>query len=176
MTTTWRTTRLAIAVGGALALGAGLALAGGNHAAKKPAEEPEAAQAEAGGMMDGSPPHMRGPLMLMPVMNPERGRKLFAEKGCVVCHSINGVGGEDAPPLDAENMPLPMNPFEFAARMWRGAGAMVVLQEEELGGQIELTGQELTDIIAFVHDPEEQKKFSEDDIPAEIRELMKHDD
>ncbi len=29
---------------------------------------------------------------------------------------------------------------------------------------------------SFVHDPEEQKTFSEDDIPTEIRELMKHDD
>ena len=35
----------------------------------------------------------KGPRLIMPMMNPARGRKLFASKGCVTCHSINGVGG-----------------------------------------------------------------------------------
>lgn len=76
--------------------------------------------------------------------------------------------------LDAELMDLPMNPFEFAARMWRGAPAMVAAQEAELGAQIEFTGAELADIIAFVHDADEQKRFSEKDIPEEIKEMMHH--
>ena len=123
---------------------------------------------------DGSTQHgqMMSPGLMLPSMDSARGRALFAEKGCVVCHSINGVGGEDAPMLDAELMDEIMNPFEFAARMWRGAGAMVTMQEDELGGQIELTGQELADIIAFVHDAQEQAKFSEADIPHEIEEMM----
>ena len=75
-------------------------------------------------MMSGE---MMAPGLMMPTMNAERGRELFASKGCVVCHSINGVGGEDAPMLDAEFMDEVMNPFEFAARMWRGAAAMVAL-------------------------------------------------
>jgi len=113
--------------------------------------------------------------LMMPQMDAAKGRKLFAEKGCVVCHSINGVGGEDAPALDAEYMETPMNPFEFAARMWRGAGAMVELQEDELGGQIELDGEELAAIIAFVHDSNEQAMFSEKDIPEEIEAMMHHE-
>src|SRR3546814_3672335 len=75
---------------------------------------------------------MMGPGLMMPSMDAARGRQLFASKGCVVCHSVNGVGGENAPPLDASTMSMPMNPFEFAARMWRGAEAMVALQREEL--------------------------------------------
>ncbi|MEH6836643.1 hypothetical protein [Falsihalocynthiibacter arcticus] len=113
--------------------------------------------------------------LMMPEMDAGRGRMLFAEKGCVVCHSINDVGGQDAAMLDAEFMDMPMNPFEFAARMWRGAGAMVALQEEELGGQIELTGDELAHIIAFVHDQSEQAKFSEADIPEAIKGMMHHE-
>ena len=113
-----------------------------------------------------------GPGLTMPEMDAERGRKLFASKGCVVCHSVNGVGGEHAPPLDAATMSLPMNPFEFAARMWRGAEAMVALQRDELGEPITLTGQELADIIAFVHDEEEQKQFSEADIPHHMEDMM----
>lgn len=122
-------------------------------------------------MMSGE---MMAPGLMMPTMNAERGRELFASKGCVVCHSINGVGGEDAPMLDAEFMDEVMNPFEFAARMWRGAAAMVALQEDELGGQIDLTGEELADIIAFVHDAEEQMKFSMSDVPEAIEEMMHH--
>jgi mono/diheme cytochrome c family protein len=105
-------------------------------------------------------------------MDPANGRKLFASKGCVVCHSVNGVGGKDAPPLDASTMVGMTNPFDFVANMWRGAGPMIQLQQEELGGQIEFTGQELSDIIAFLHDEEEQKKFSEADIPANIMAAM----
>lgn len=111
---------------------------------------------------------------LLPYISPSRGRKLFASKGCVVCHSINGVGGEDAPSLVSANMAPVMDPFDFAASMWRGAATMISMQQEELGEQIEFTGGELADIIAFVHSADEQKKFSEDDIPTRIKKLMGH--
>lgn len=119
-------------------------------------------------------PDPMGRGMLMPMMNPARGRKLFASKGCVVCHSVNGIGGKDAPPLDASTMAPLMNPFEFAARMWNGAEPMIYMQQEELDAQIEFSGDELADIIAFAHHLGEQRKFSEADIPPRIRELMKH--
>lgn len=134
------------------------------------------------GQMGGQGPetmaHTMSPGLMMPSMDSAHGRKLFASKGCVVCHSVNGVGGEDAPPLDASTMKLPMNPFEFAAKMWRGAEAMVALQREELGEPIELTGQDLADIVAFIHHAEEQKKFTEADIPPEIKNAMEgaHDE
>jgi cytochrome c len=118
--------------------------------------------------------HMVSPGLMMPSMDAERGKKLFASKGCVVCHSINGVGGEDAPPLDASTMPMPMSPFEFSAKMWRGAEAMVALQREELGEPIELSGQDLADIVAFVHHAEVQKEFSDADIPPRVKDLMGH--
>jgi len=110
--------------------------------------------------------------LIIPEMNAALGRELFASKGCVVCHSIQGIGGFDAPPLDAEYMDSPMNPFDFAARMWRGAETMVEMQRDELGYVIELDGEELASIIAFVHDGDQQMKFSETDFPEEIRELL----
>ncbi len=119
---------------------------------------------------NASGPEIRG--LLLPYINPARGRSLFASKGCVVCHSINGVGGDDAAPLDAAEMPMIMNPFDFAASMWRGAAPMIAMQEDELGEQIEFSGDELIDIIAFVHSIEEQKKFSQADIPKNIGDLM----
>jgi cytochrome c len=131
---------------------------------------PLSAQEQTGTMPMDMPMMSTG--LVLPRMDPVQGRALFASKGCVVCHSINGVGGTDAPMLDAEFMDLPMNPFEFAARMWRGAAAMVDMQRDELGGQIELNGEELAAIIAFVHDANEQKKFSEKDIPENIMTMM----
>jgi len=112
----------------------------------------------------------------IPAFDPVEGRKLFGSKGCIVCHSVNGIGGEDAPELSAEYMDDPMNAFDFAARMWRGANAMIMMQEDELGEQIEMSGEELASIIAFVHDADEQAKFSEDDIPENIAELLEHDE
>ncbi|OYW60568.1 MAG: hypothetical protein B7Z10_07765 [Rhodobacterales bacterium 32-66-7] len=122
-------------------------------------------------MTEGDMPMMATGIVL-PRMDAAAGRQLFAAKGCVLCHSVNGVGGQDAPPMDAEYMDAMMNPFDFAAGMWRGSEAMVALQRDELGDQIELTGQELADITAFVHDAEEQKRFTEADIPAPIAALM----
>ncbi len=115
---------------------------------------------------------MRGVGLVLPPMDPVRGRELFVETGCVACHSVNGVGGDIGPAMDAAEMPSPMNVFEFAARMWRGAAAMTVMQEEELGGVIDLTGQDLADLIAFAHDDEEQKKLTADQIPERFREML----
>src|SRR3546814_18981232 len=51
------------------------------------------------GMMDQG---MMGPGPMMPSMDAARGRQLFASKGYVFCHSVHGVGGEDAQPLRSE--------------------------------------------------------------------------
>ncbi len=125
------------------------------------------------GMDRMSSPDM--PNMRMPSMNPTRGRRLFVSKGCVACHAINGVGGHDAANLDAHTMQPMMNPFEFAAKMWRMAPAMIYAQEEALGEQILFTGDELADIIAFVHNDEAQHGFSRADLTPEARKMMHHE-
>jgi len=117
-----------------------------------------------------------GPDLAMPAMDPVRGKQLFASKGCVVCHSINGVGGTDAPNLDASTMTPRMNPFDFFAKMWHGAEPMIIMQRSEIGQQIEFTGQDLADIVSFVHDAAVQKTFSETDIPAAIKAYMEGDE
>lgn len=109
----------------------------------------------------------------LPFASSERGRELFVSKGCVVCHSVKGAGGEVGPPLDADPLQSEVDAFDFAARMWRGAQAMIAFQNLELGFQIELNGEELAHIARFLHDFEAQQTFSEDEIPANIRRLMR---
>lgn len=130
--------------------------------------------ARAGSHAMDMPDDMVATGLVLPPMDAANGRMLFATTGCVVCHSVNGVGGVDAPMLDAKFMAQPMNTFDFAANMWRGAETMVMMQREKLGYVIQLFGQELADVIAFVHDPEEQSRFSTNDIPDDIQELMEH--
>ena len=109
--------------------------------------------------------------MALPLANAAEGRRLFVNKGCVVCHSVNGIGGKAAPALDATGGAY-VDVFDFVARMWRGAPTMIVLQEMELGYQIELNGDELAHLAAFAADPAEQARFSDSDIPEVIRDWM----
>ena len=106
-------------------------------------------------------------------MNAARGRALFVKKGCVICHSVNGIGGATGPNLDAQESSPKIDAFEFAARMWRGAEVMLAFQKLELGYQILLSGSELADITAFAHDRKEQEKLKETDIPPQIQRLMR---
>ncbi len=110
--------------------------------------------------------------LVVPLADAAEGKKLFVGKGCVVCHSVNGIGGKAAPALDADSELPYFDVFDFAARMWRGAPTMILLQEMELGYQIELTGEELAHLAAFASDPGAQGGFKESDIPEVIRDWM----
>lgn len=110
--------------------------------------------------------------LALPPMDSHRGRDVFLAKGCVVCHSVNGIGGTVGPSLDARDMPAPMNAFEFAARMWRGAPAMTQMQQDILGDVINLSGQDLADLVAFAHDESVQSELTASQIPERYRDLI----
>lgn len=115
-----------------------------------------------------------GARLVIPMMSPDRGKSLFVDKGCVACHAINGVGGHDAPPMDAHKQMGLVNPFDFAAKMWNHAPAMIAAQEEALGEQIYFTGDELADMIAFLHDDDAQHTFGEHNLTDMARKMMQH--
>jgi len=101
-----------------------------------------------------------------------RGRELFVIKGCVVCHSVNGVGGKAAPALDVEIGVSSIDPLDFSARMWRGAPAMVELQSVELGYPIDLTGDDIGDLAAFASDRAEQRLLTLETVPEPMRDSL----
>ncbi len=113
--------------------------------------------------------------LAFPIMNAEDGMRLFVSKGCVACHAINGVGGHDSAGLDAHNMEPVTHPFDFMAKMWAMAPYMIKAQEEALGEQILFTGEEIANIIAFVHDDDQQHEFTEALITPRIRKMMNHE-
>ena len=101
----------------------------------------------------------------------DRGRLNFVDQGCVICHSVNGVGGTVAPALDAEEN-VTVDPADLAARMLNGAYAMAALQKAELGYTIDLSAQELRDISAFVGSPSSQRQLEFDDLPMTMRDAL----
>jgi mono/diheme cytochrome c family protein len=100
------------------------------------------------------------------------GRALFVEKGCVLCHSINGVGGKAAPALDAADPYVKSDPLDFAARMWRGAPAMVEFQSVELGYVIDLSADDIAHLATFAASREEQKLLLDSAIPGPMRDSL----
>ncbi|MEZ5934929.1 MAG: hypothetical protein R3F54_23950 [Alphaproteobacteria bacterium] len=106
--------------------------------------------------------------VMWPSGDAQAGKDLFVEKGCVICHSVNDVGGRAALPLDAPPAGRSVDPMVFAAAMWQGAAAMLSLQFTELGYQIGMTGEELRDLAAFASDRDGQASFSVEDIPEDI--------
>ena len=128
----------------------------GDSGASKTSAEPET-------------PVERVALKRVRMANPDTGRTLFVEKGCVICHAVNGTGGKAAPPLDAPFGAAVTDPLEFAARMWLGAPAMIELQSVELGYTIYLTADEIADLAAFAADRAAQKALTVESVPENIR-------
>lgn len=100
------------------------------------------------------------------------GREAFIQKGCVLCHSMNGVGGKAAPALDAADDLVKPDPIEFAARMWRGAPAMVEFQSVELGYVIDLSADDIANLATFAASRAEQKLMKDADIPEPMRDSI----
>ena len=110
------------------------------------------------------------PDLVIRPLDPANGRRLYGRKGCVVCHAVNGIGGTVAKPFSAFREPVQMDPFDFAARMWSNAEAMII-EQLDFGGQIDLTGDEIADLFAFLNSASEQRRFSEQDVPVPVRRL-----
>ena len=123
---------------------------------------------------ESSSPPAAGQL-LFALGDPDLGRTLFTSKGCVICHSVNDVGGRVGPPLDLQITRPYLNVFDFVARMWRGASTMIVLQEMQLGYQVEFDGNDLAHIAAFLSSREAQQALTKEQIPPNVQQWMLED-
>jgi len=110
--------------------------------------------------------------VVVPLIDAARGRRLFVTKGCFICHSVKGVGGKAAPPLDANPGSRSLDVLGFVARMWKGAPLMFELQSMEMGYRIELNRDEIADLAGFVGDAKAQEGFAQGDIPEVVRDWM----
>ena len=80
--------------------------------------------------------------------NPAAGRRLFAEKRCIVCHQVDGVGGVVGPNLDYLR-PF-RSPIYVAAAMWNHGPQMTDAMAARGIQRPSFTGAELRDLIALL--------------------------
>lgn len=76
------------------------------------------------------------------------GRALFSEKGCVMCHSVGGLGGTVASSLDKYHEYA--SPLFLAQGMWNQGPRMAATQRTHGMLNPALQGKQLADIAAYV--------------------------
>lgn len=80
--------------------------------------------------------------------NADRGQALFAEKGCVKCHAVGGVGGHVGPALDKYKKYA--SPLFLTRAMWRHGAAMSEKMAAQNVTRPRFEGHDLADIFAFI--------------------------
>jgi cytochrome c2 len=89
-----------------------------------------------------------GPVYALPG-RPEVGRQLFAEKRCIQCHSVGGVGGKVGPDLVERG--VRQSPIEFATTIWNKAPKMAEAMRTRGIALPQLTPSEMADIVAYLY-------------------------
>lgn len=80
------------------------------------------------------------------------GRRIYTSAGCVACHSYNGVGGKDGPPLDFMRGQLAVADIAaMTGRIWNHVPAMERLFKEEGIPFPRFTGHQMADLVAYIH-------------------------
>ncbi len=90
--------------------------------------------------------------------DPARGHELFASKGCIRCHALDGVGGRIGPDLAAASDLT--GPMEWTKALWNHAPGMRQAAERESIAWPQFQGHELRDLYAFV-----RQNSSHDSVP-----------
>ena len=81
--------------------------------------------------------------------DPTKGNRLFASKGCIRCHAFKGEGGKIGP--DFGRVDLGNTQLELAAKLWNHIPSMNIGMERAKMIKPNLTGQEFTEISAYLY-------------------------
>ncbi|MEJ2240329.1 MAG: cytochrome c, partial [Gemmatimonadales bacterium] len=83
-----------------------------------------------------------------PAGDRSKGEEIFAEKHCIVCHQVGGVGGVVGPDLASRGQFVA--PIQVAAAMWNHGPAMSEAMQTRGISRPRFTAGELNDLIAFL--------------------------
>ncbi|HET8529563.1 MAG TPA: c-type cytochrome [Methylomirabilota bacterium] len=87
--------------------------------------------------------------VLSPSQDPLAGSRVFGSKGCVKCHSVNGVGGKVAPDL-ARTM-RPRSFVDLATAMWNHIPNMTDRMKQLGIARPQLDSKEAGDLVGFLY-------------------------
>jgi mono/diheme cytochrome c family protein len=94
-------------------------------------------------------PGARAQPIFGPAQDPLAGSRVFGAKGCVKCHSVNGVGGKIGP--DLGRTPRPHSFYDLATAMWNHLPRMVDRMKQLGITRPQLEGREAADLVAFLY-------------------------
>jgi cytochrome c2 len=83
--------------------------------------------------------------------NPNRGKKLFTDKGCIKCHSVRGQGGEDGIDLVKKAGTKVRSMAELAGLLWNHGPAMWKEMREKGIRFIKFSQKEMADLVAYLY-------------------------
>lgn len=95
----------------------------------------------------GAPP--AGGLFSLLPQNPLEGSRLFAEKGCLGCHSVQSVGGHGGPDLGRGRLSRPL--LEIAGVMWNHSPRMESAFRERHIARPRFDAKEMASLLAFLY-------------------------
>lgn len=80
--------------------------------------------------------------------NPDSGKQVFVEKGCVTCHAVKGEGGKIGP--DLVSGPHPHTQLDFVTAMWNHFPQMVPMMEAMKIAKINFEEEEMADLLGYL--------------------------
>jgi cytochrome c2 len=83
--------------------------------------------------------------------NPREGKKVFAAKGCIKCHSIRGEGGKEAEDLGKRARTFYKSLTQIASSMWNKGPAVLGKMSQTQIGIPKFTPKEMADLIAYLY-------------------------
>ena len=82
--------------------------------------------------------------------DPRNGKTLFRERGCILCHSIDGDGGKVGPDLGSQHN-RPPTITQFAGLMWNHSPAMLARMDEATFAKTLFAQREMADLISYLY-------------------------
>jgi hypothetical protein len=105
-----------------------------------------------GVLIEGGSSSPPGTLQADEIGNVKDGRELFVSQGCGMCHSFEGQGGSDAPPLDFMKGELTANEIaNMSGMIWNHVPLMKEAFASEHIPFPEFTGNQMASLIAYLH-------------------------
>jgi mono/diheme cytochrome c family protein len=83
--------------------------------------------------------------------NPRDGKKIFAEKGCIKCHAIRGVGGGEAEDLGKKAKKFYTSLTQMVSIMWDKGPVVFEKMSQTQIGIPKFTPKEMADLIAYLY-------------------------